>query len=219
MEEIQNILNRTKDYGLNFTLQEIINNVNIKSVLSKIIDSNELLSQIAENSYSHENGFDKIVLCSQNGLKLRLHCWLQSRIDYTENIHNHRWDFCSYIISGSYISQVYVPSLFGEFKNEYFYLPRLNKEEYYLKLVGNKKLMLEEEINYKTGDFTFCSKETLHRVITNKKEDTITLFLQGDTEKEASNVYSENLIREKNISKSMNIKELEQKLTYIKTKF
>ena len=50
--------------------------------------------------YRHPNGFSRIAVCEsdRSGARLRLHVW--DGLDAQENIHNHRWDYASLVLTG-----------------------------------------------------------------------------------------------------------------------
>lgn len=59
------------------------------------------------DSYAHPNGFAKIQICqnSMNGSRLTLHVWSSQYVD--GDIHNHRWDFSSRVLSGTVVNTLY----------------------------------------------------------------------------------------------------------------
>src|SRR4051794_39998809 len=64
----------------------------------------EDLARLASLSYSHPNGFDKLVLFCASGYKLALHAWNVTHVCPAEeggDIHDHRWAFASAVLSGT----------------------------------------------------------------------------------------------------------------------
>lgn len=90
----------------------------------------ELMQTILAGSYIHDNGFYKITLFDDAVHKLRLHIWTNSKGDYMENIHNHRWDLHSRILIGSYKNELYVRGAGGERYHEYSYRPHNGGQSY-----------------------------------------------------------------------------------------
>jgi len=71
------------------------------ALVNRIIDDREYVSWCADNSYDHANGFVKVVLgVSAAGRKLVWHQWDDIMSDWRADIHNHRWDFVSYVCRG-----------------------------------------------------------------------------------------------------------------------
>src|SRR5690348_16988125 len=69
----------------------------------RLTDDETELDEVAARSYSHPNGFAKIVLArtSRYGCELRLHIWQGSgRAD--PHVHDHPWDFAARILRGAY---------------------------------------------------------------------------------------------------------------------
>ena len=72
----------------------------LRDDIIRTLSDNEILSEIAEKSYVHQNGFVKIVYETLEDSVCRLHIYpLGARADL--NIHDHRWDFSSVTICGS----------------------------------------------------------------------------------------------------------------------
>ncbi|MFI1584419.1 hypothetical protein [Embleya sp. NPDC020630] len=83
----------------------------VGELLRTILASESGLAAVAAKSYRHPNGFSKVVLASGPHHQLRLHIWWMreaTRHD-TANVHNHRWDFSSLLLTGGYRYQQFVP--------------------------------------------------------------------------------------------------------------
>jgi hypothetical protein len=65
------------------------------------------LSTIAARSYAHSNGFEKIVLEDQPGYKLRLHVWWRGNHALDSDVHNHSWDFASWVLIGGLCTELF----------------------------------------------------------------------------------------------------------------
>lgn len=77
----------------------------VNDLVVNLLQNPNSLTDIANRSYQHGNGFAKIVLLDHD-YKLRLHIWLDD--SYSEqNIHNHRWDFASYILYGTLHDEIW----------------------------------------------------------------------------------------------------------------
>ena len=74
----------------------------LRTSLSFLQSSGDVLSQVAERSYTHPNGFAKIVLHGDEYYGIRLHVWHREagRWMSDTNPHGHRWEFASWIVAG-----------------------------------------------------------------------------------------------------------------------
>ena len=84
------VLNRHNDPFK--ALLKLRESVPIGEVWRELLSRPDYLATIAENSYRHDNGFDKIVLVGSptSQLKLVLHVWRAGSDRHKDNIHNHR---------------------------------------------------------------------------------------------------------------------------------
>lgn len=77
----------------------------VHSYLANSCESDDFLSKVADRSYWHTNGFAKLILheAPNRDYRVRLHAWLENGTTNTTeaNIHNHRWDFASLLITGA----------------------------------------------------------------------------------------------------------------------
>ncbi len=74
-----------------------------KGVISCVLGSRDALDAVAQRSYSHPNGFQKIVLLPScyPSAELRLHIWNSWIRDEDCKIHNHAWNFSSLVLCGA----------------------------------------------------------------------------------------------------------------------
>lgn len=161
---------------------------NVRQILTSILESSEYLQGLADKSYRHENGFSKLVLTSSKTHSLRLHIyWNDSADNYQENIHNHRWDFSSFILKGTLVQdffgvidaeQAIRPSNVELFRH-YSYKPLRSPDKveavadnkltagtprYQTTYVGNSFVKKKSELTIPKG-FGYCLHRTeLHRV-------------------------------------------------------
>lgn len=134
-------------------IQTHINKKVVINVLKDILDNPSLLIKIANRSYTHALGFDKIVLMDfakdfeQNYHKaqLRLHIWdpqkINAALPIVESLHEHSFDFISTILS-------------GHLENQQFILNQLNTQETDLL---NKVKTLIAHMN--TADVSFFNEQ------------------------------------------------------------
>ena len=161
----------------------------------------QLTKEVASRSYFHYNGFDKIVLLSPESLayKLRLHIWWPSDKAHIENVHNHDWDFGSFMLAGSYIFQEFQQSSNGLELYHYRYTPPNEKAFYSMEFVGTKKLSCTFEANLLKGTFYTLSHYVYHCVVSDPTKLTATLMLHGPKKNSNVEVFSYNPIDNPNI--------------------
>ena len=211
------ILNRMSDIKHLTELKELFLSFNktfdVKSYLETILQDENLLIYVSSKSYSHENGFDKITLFENLYSKLRLHLWMKDGIKYSENVHNHRWDFCSKIITGAYQFENFeITNDVGIEHYEYEYLPKTNSDKYDMVFRGKKKLLIKETGIKKKDDIHILSENELHK-ISSTENVTATIFLTGKLKKKSTNVFSEFIIDNSSLPyRYINSKELKEKI-------
>lgn len=155
-------------------------------LLAGLIDSvlaDPMFETIAARSYSHANGFEKVVLAVGHceAYKLRLHYWRggSSQALDDSDIHSHRWDFASWVAAGSITSTRYVPDATGREMAVYQYEPTALTGSFPLVKVGHGTFVRGASNKYSEGDmYTQCSTH-LHRAIPHTSDATVTLVLQG----------------------------------------
>jgi hypothetical protein len=93
----------------------------LRPALLEMLDDATALTRVAARSYRHANGFVKVVLHESEALKLRLHI---AEGTAEENVHDHRWDFASTVLSGRLEHDIFtdVPANCGEHFHEWQYL-------------------------------------------------------------------------------------------------
>lgn len=154
----------------------------IEGLLISILREESRISESGGWSYIHGNGFDKLVLLMREGVyKLRLHVWWEDApLDATENIHCHRWDFASTLITGNYRYQLYerTDREGTEEGYEYVYHPPRNEGFHGLKLVGQQRLLCTFDANLAAGSSYYMSRKLFHRITRLGHGMTSTIMLQ-----------------------------------------
>ncbi len=159
-----------------------------------VLQDPERLTAAARLSYTHYNGFDKLVLMSSRtlGYKLRMHVWWGKPAQQgIENIHNHRWDFCSVLVKGGYRAQEFRPGTGAgeeEFL-EYQYFSPAGAKTYQVKRVGTARLDCTADYVVEAGEAYFLPHDVLHRVL-ESHGPTISLFMHGAPVRGHTNVFS-----------------------------
>lgn len=194
----------------------------IREIIKEILSDSFLLNEVASLSYTHYNGFDKIVIYQTKSTKLRIHIWENTtyRDLIDENIHNHRWDFITSLLTGSYYLKIYQKSDKGKIYHCYSYLPPDCGEYYKMEYEGQEKLKGVFSTKISSGNFYVIDKEVFHKVKYSNMNYTATLMLHNENSENNINVYSKKII-ENNFNlpaKRFSISELEEKLNKFITK-
>jgi len=165
----------------------------LRSLLSEISASRDLLDEVAGRSVWHPNGFGKIVLLASSGYKLRLHVWHEAvgrAGDSRENIHNHRWDFAMILLAGSYRHQEYRLVDGGQDFQSYAYESSADKLTYRLTPAGSTPLRCVFEARLSQGSRYTIASDVIHRVIPDPADPPVSLVLEGPAKPSAVEVFA-----------------------------
>jgi hypothetical protein len=163
------------------------------ALLDSALRQEKWLGSIIRYSYLHPNGFTKIVLLSANHFQLRLHMWRpcdQPRI-VPENVHNHRWDFSSVLLTGGYRYQEFVAASRGQTFHSYGYRSQRGTASYSLTARGQRTLICAFDAYLQAGSSYTLRADVLHRVIGDPARTTATLVLQGPRVRDNVDVFAE----------------------------
>jgi hypothetical protein len=193
----------------------------ILETLDGILQSPSMLGGVASLSYRHLNHFDKIVLASfgKDTCKLRLHVWWGESTDGDmENIHNHRWDFSTVILHGSYRFQLYEIEPGGRGLHEYRYHSPDDSEYYSMERVGGASAECVLDARFGAGASYYLSHSCLHRVSALPQATVVTLMCQGPVRSNATRVLTEGAISnpERVSAARMSVEELRSKLERVR---
>lgn len=184
----------TREFPPRTIIEAIRNEASPRLLISECLTNPSTLDAALQAAQVHPNGFYKCKLkSSRNGYALRLHLWkpasLRSPATQLSNIHNHRWDFASYVLEGHYVHETFVRDPAGE---KYFH-HTYSDEQAQAKLVQNdtnQALLLLSAHEQARDSMNFVSSETLHRVIPSCDETTATLFVTGCSVSSETQVFS-----------------------------
>ncbi|MGH4015016.1 MAG: hypothetical protein ACRDSL_14080 [Pseudonocardiaceae bacterium] len=163
----------------------------LESFLTGALKDEYKIRWIAENSYTHVNSFDKIVLASaSSGRKLVWHQWKLVGSEDEIEIHNHRWDFVSYVIRGTVEDRDYVPCNAGKMRTlHYRYRSPEGARSYKLQYLGEAALSETRRYTHRAGDFYVQHRDTVHIALA-LAVDTDTLIVQDAATKPGSDIYA-----------------------------
>lgn len=150
----------------------------------------------APAAYRHDNGYIKLPLLrsAQSGATIRLNIWLPGLANM-ENIHDHRWDYASFVLCGHLSEQQYCGSTAGFACNWFQYTPRGSSASYELTRRGERKLALLQEERIVARRYYVRPHCVLHAVAPDAARLTATLQITfNPIASGCSNVFSkENL--------------------------
>lgn len=167
-------------------LRQIIEPHNLASLFDEFVTATQSAVHHHTDSYTHDNGFDKIVLFQDHNtrMKMRLHIWHPSIIPNTrrarQNVHNHRWDFSSAVLIGHATNVSYrfaEADEKGEGFFHYRYYARGSKEHYEVEERQKAELICTNTRQVRRGEVYSIEAETLHRVDTPCDELVATLVI------------------------------------------
>lgn len=159
-------------------------------LLDRLLKSPSDLAEVAARSYNHDNGFAKIILVDGAGRtpSLRLHAWADPEDAEMGNIHNHCWNFSSYVISGSLAFEEYVQDPAGEILTTHLIYDPTSAFDYLLRPISAVALRRTRRGVYDTGHGYDMLGETLHRTWA-QSPTTVTLVRQEPRHREHSDVF------------------------------
>jgi hypothetical protein len=167
---------------------EIVQHGHLSEYLHDLLDSGAATtSNSLPVAYRHPNGFIKLRLASlaEFGWALRLHIWAEGSSDY--DIHSHRWDFASRVLSGSLTEDIY--RLIANDGNYARYECSPSVEGCYtLNFQGECDVELVSQTEYRQGASYERDSETLHLAYTSPTSGAVTLFIQGAERRRSTNV-------------------------------
>jgi hypothetical protein len=150
----------------------------LSGVLKSLVSDEYLLAAAAKRSYTHDNGFDKIVIAaSPGGWLLRLNVWWPGREPHTENIHNHRWDFASAIVAGSCRAEYFHCAEDGEEQHAYIYRRRAGS--YTHEYIGTRRAEMVLSSAMAGGTHYIMTHRLMHRVSTSRGQLAATVMLHS----------------------------------------
>lgn len=162
---------------------DILSAIARPDALIRLIDSvhtdSRAVASCASRSFRHPLGFDKIMLVNCLPLfSLRIHVWWPSETISAEHIHNHRFNFLSFALRGSYTMETFqVNPNSGITMTEYQEaLTRSGGWE--LRPLGDAYIQSLCTIIIKQGSGYELRADTLHKVTVEPGSMCMTIFLQ-----------------------------------------
>lgn len=168
------------------------------SLLHKITTDPFLNNRMLDESYYHLNGFDKIVLINRSNFKIRLHNFLpRPEKRPMENIHDHRWNFASAMLKGSFKTDLFTNGVKQDLKTQSYtyYSDKLNDK---YETVYNGEVFLEKlkTLKISQGDNYFIPSDALHRINGMNADGTVTIIVTGPPINNTCQFYASRLMEE-----------------------
>jgi hypothetical protein len=181
------------DQGTSAELLEIVSAMAEPSELTELILSlykdDQAISACARRSFWHPLGFNKLAVIDALPLYiLRIHVWWPDTSTRVDHVHNHRFDFISSVVHGSYDMQMYEKNRTGSPMVEY-------REEVSPELgwrlcpVATTRIRPLTTIRLQQGTSYALPAETLHRVAVKQEAPCVTLFLQTKISRSTTQVF------------------------------
>lgn len=143
---------------------------------------------VLSNSYIHDNGFVKLVLCGghESSGQIRLHFW-DGKTPTKSNIHNHTRSYYSRVLEGKLSIKTYGA---GSSLSRYRFQYNAEKNgDYELQPIGWSTLDIQGEDEVTVGRCHFGKSDLLHQIQTESGYPTTSLFIQGAPEHNKVEVY------------------------------
>lgn len=177
--------------------------IDIKGLLSRCLneDSTDILAHMADDSYEHANGFDKISFPALAGtpLRLRLHIWRGSLPGREQKVplpdaHNHRWPLASRILAGTLRNDIYVAEdrTNGQYAH-YVHHQTGSVRGYRFTYLGPTELKQAEAIITSVGELYTLAPDIIHRAQPNQGIYTVTAALELAPVRKATDVFAESV--------------------------
>lgn len=161
-------------------------------ILAEVLANEERLAWVADRSYRHPNGFDRIVL--HGGIDaqctVRLHIWWPEEPAGVEQIHNHAWDFSSLLLAGSLRFELFQPG--GDIAKLHFRTgPPRAGGGYRMRALGQTQVSRVLDAQLPTSAVYTLDHRALHRVARAGTEPTATLIVHGPFLRQESDILAD----------------------------
>ena len=159
-------------------------------MLRGVLEDSTWLTNVASNSFRHVLGFDKFVLISLRPLgQLRLHVWWPDEQRVREDVHDHRFDFYSFVLTGTMRVRLYRSDPEGPLSVRRFEETAIPHEQRWrFTESGLDRLKPDLVADYAAGTFYRLGADALHRVET-PKGLVVSVVLEMDSIRHTSSVY------------------------------
>jgi hypothetical protein len=173
------------------TLATIAEPTSLIRLMSSIRTDLNVVGSCASRSFLHPLGFDKIMLINCSPIfTLRLHAWWPTQKFAAEHVHNHRFNFLSFVVRGGYMMETFQPACSDGIRmTEYQETPGADGS-WELREVGPACIQPIEARALKQGVGYELPSDVLHQVVVTPGTMCLTLFLQTTPTSSATRVYT-----------------------------
>ncbi|MBS1206813.1 MAG: hypothetical protein H6R25_3712 [Proteobacteria bacterium] len=173
----------------------------LPKVISEVINNDNYLANVASVSYKHVNHFSKVVLINDadpTKCRLTLHIWKPPFTDEEisqELIHDHRFDFSSYVVSGFQHHEIFkeceIKSINKVLFQKYKYLPSQTGNIHDCFFQNDVCLDLINEKKVNEGNIYTMNHESIHRIVFPSGDKPIISFLvRGPRKRNYTHTYN-----------------------------
>jgi hypothetical protein len=166
----------------------------VQELLRNICSSPAWLADVARDSYEHANGFDKFTIASKSllGSSIRMHVWWSSAHTIEPNIHDHAWDYASYVVAGEYEMRIHEIAERGPDTSEFVHAtyPTAAGMDDDRPTLDRVHLRCVARLPMPAGTLYSLERDKLHQIIVPPHRTTVTLVLQEPHSRESSSVFA-----------------------------
>jgi hypothetical protein len=170
-------------------LEELTRWPGMAALVRNILSDEDWLEAVAGASFRHVLGFDKFVLVSARPAgQMRVHVWWPDETRVREDVHNHRFDFVSFVLVGQMRTRLYRPSDEGLPHQRFQESALPTEHRWTLSEAGQKRLGTELVADFGAGTCYRLGTEALHRVEA-RAGLVVTLVFELESTKQKSSVF------------------------------
>ena len=160
----------------------------VRSYANSALHNPPMLSAIANSSYAHPLGFEKLVLWDGvAGERIRLHIWRGDACqEASSDIHDHYWDFRSIVLRGWLTFSEY-EVVTGDDSYSAYQMDPIGNGSHVLRFIGKQSLTLQRVVTLTVGGQYALSSNVLHA--THTPHSCISLVAQSARRKDSNVVY------------------------------
>ena len=134
------------------------------ALVQLILADEAWLKSVAEGSFRHVLGLSSSWYRPARRGQMRLHVWWPDETRVREDVHNHRFDFVSFVLLGRMRSHLYRPSSRGVRHLQFKESAVPAEQRWTLDEVGEKRLKMELVADFGAGTCYRLGTRALHRV-------------------------------------------------------
>lgn len=155
----------------------------VQTLLANVGANHHLIEEIAKKSYWHNTGIFKLVLWKPEGNlpEVRIHIWSDRSRNFSathvDSIHNHRWNFASNILVGSFLKEIFETTEEEPKDHQHFQFESQGRgQPNKVTQIGNVKLRTIFTGVISSGNSYYLDSRMLHRITPIANTVSATLF-------------------------------------------